>query len=167
MKHYKSILEKGIYIAPDADVVGNVEIEEGASIWYHAVVRADTDAVRIGKDSNIQDGVVVHTDLTHPVIIGDRVTVGHNAILHGCVIGDETMVGMGSIVLNGAVIGKNCTIGAGAIVTQNQVIPDGMLAFGSPAKVIRPLSEEEKEFNRYAANEYLELRIEHFGEKEK
>lgn len=163
MKKHLTDKNKNIYIAEDADVVGMVEIGEGSSIWYQAVVRADEDSITIGKRSNIQDGCVLHTDAGRPLMIGDRVTVGHRAILHGCQIGDESLIGMGAIVLNGAEIGKHCIIGAGALVTQGMQIPDGSLAFGSPAKVIRPLTEEEKAGVLAAAEEYTSLSGKHFG----
>lgn len=159
-----SIPEQGIYIAQDADVLGNVRIGERSSVWYHAAIRAENDSITIGSESNIQDGCVLHTDAGYPVTIGDRVTVGHQAVIHGCSIGDGTLVGMGSIILNGAKIGARCIIGAGALVTQGMVIPDGSLAFGSPAKVVRPLTEEEIEMNQKAAEEYLHLSKLHFGE---
>lgn len=145
-----------VYVAPSADVLGETELGKDVSIWYRAVVRADLDKIVIGKGSNIQDGCVLHVDAGHPVQIGEYVTVGHGAILHGCTVGDHSLIGMGAIVLNGAVIGKNCIIGAGALVTQGTVIPDGMMALGSPAKIRRPLSEEEIRQNEGSALEYIE-----------
>lgn len=145
------------YRAEDIDLIGDVVIEKDASIWFRSVLRADADQIRIGEGSNIQDGCIIHEDPGLPVMIGKHVTVGHGAILHGCRIGDETLIGMGSIVLNGAKIGKHCLIGAGALVTQGTVIPDGMMAFGSPAKVVRPLSQEEITANRETAEEYIAL----------
>ena len=128
---------------------------EDSSIWFHATLRAEEAPIQIGKGSNIQDGVVIHTDEGYDVKIGDMVTVGHNAIIHGCHIGDGTLIGMGAIVLNGAKIGKNCIIGAGALVTQGKEIPDGTLAFGNPAKVIRKLTEEEIANNLKDAQHYI------------
>ena len=127
------------YIAEGAIVKGNVKLGKDASVWYHATI--------LGDGTNIQDNVVVHTENTHPVTIGNGVTIGHSAVVHGCMIGDNSLIGMGAIVLNGAVIGKDCIIGAGALVTQNTHIPDGSLAFGNPAKVIRQVTEEEKAAN--------------------
>ena len=129
------------YIAEGAIVKGNVKLGKDASVWYHG--------------TNIQDNVVVHTENTHPVTIGNGVTIGHSAVVHGCMIGDNSLIGMGAIVLNGAVIGKDCIIGAGALVTQNTHIPDGSLAFGNPAKVIRQVTEEEKAANRANALKYV------------
>ena len=160
MKQIRNIA--GAYIAPSADVMGNVIMEKDSSIWYQAVVRADHDTIRIGAGSNIQDGCVLHTDEGYPVEVGDHVTVGHNAIIHGCQIGEGTLVGMGAVILNGAKIGKNCVIGAGALVTQGTVIPDGMLALGSPARVKRKVTEEEILQNRENTDDYIICAQEHF-----
>lgn len=162
MRRWTTEENRHIYIAESADVVGDVTLEEGVSVWYQAVIRADHAPVRIGKESNMQDGCVIHTDVGFPVNIGARVTIGHGTILHGCEVSDETLIGMGAIVLNGAKIGKQCIIGAGAMVTQNMEIPDGSLAFGSPAKIIRPLREEEIQANIESAKDYLHLSEEHF-----
>jgi len=164
MKKQQTDKEKEIYIAADADVFGNVSIGSRSSIWYHAVIRAEDDSVTIGEESNIQDGCVLHVDAGYPIVIGDRVTVGHQALIHGCRIGDETLIGMGAIILNGAEVGSHCMIGAGALVTQGMVIPDGSLAFGSPAKVIRQLKEEEISEIIEDAAEYVHLAGRHFTE---
>lgn len=161
MKQIKEV--KGAYIAPSADVMGDVVLEKDSSVWYQAVVRGDHARIHIGEGSNIQDGCVIHVDEGYPVEVGDYVTVGHNAILHGCKIGEGSLIGMGAIVLNGARIGKNCVIGAGALVTQDAVIPDGMMALGSPAKVKRALTEAEIEQNRESAQEYIDCAKEHFA----
>lgn len=153
----------GAFIAESADVMGDVTLGEEAGIWYQAVVRGDHAPITIGKGSNVQDGCVLHADEGYPVQIGEYVTVGHNAIVHGCEIGDHTLIGMGAIVLNGAKIGKNCIIGAGALVTQGTEIPDGMMAMGSPAKVRRPVTEEEVEGNLKNAEDYIAFAKEHFG----
>ena len=120
-------------------------IGKDSSVWYNAVIRADTDRIMIGEATNIQDNCVLHVDAGHPLTVGNGVTVGHSAILHGCTIGDNTLIGMGSIILNDAVIGKDCIIGAGTLVTQKKNIPDGSLVYGNPAKVVRALTEEEME----------------------
>ena len=130
-------------VATGAVVLGDVTIKKDASIWYNAVVRGDSSEIQIGEGTNIQDLCVLHVDENCPLNIGRNVTVGHGVILHGCTIGDGALIGMGAIILNGAVIGDNCIIGAGALVTQNTHIPDGSLAFGNPAKVIRSLTPEE------------------------
>jgi len=145
------------YIAEGAVVKGQVTMADGASVWYNATVRGDSEPIEIGRNSNIQDNAVVHVDLSHSVRIGDNVTIGHSAIVHGCTIGDNTLIGMGAIVLNGARIGKNCIIGAGALVTQGTDIPDGSLAFGSPAKVVRALTTDEIEENHRNAMHYVEI----------
>ena len=145
------------YIAPSADIIGDVTLDQDASVWYQAVIRGDHDKIYVGNGSNIQDGCVLHADEGFPVEVGANVTVGHNAIVHGCTIGEGSLIGMGAIILNGARVGKNCVIGAGALVTQGTVIPDGMMALGSPAKVKRAVSEEEVLQNRKNAQEYVLL----------
>ena len=130
-----------VYVAVSADIIGDVSMAEGSSVWYQSVVRGDHDRIEIGEGSNIQDGCVLHADPGFPVLIGSYVTVGHKAIIHGCEIGDGALIGMGAIVLNGAKVGKNAIVGAGALVTQGTVIPDGMLALGSPAKLRRAVTE--------------------------
>lgn len=154
----------GAYIAPTACVMGDVEIGEDTSVWYNAVIRADQNSVRIGKRCSIQDCAVIHMDNERGVVIGDDVTIGHGAIVHGCEIGDNTLIGMGAVILNGAKIGKNCLIGAGALVTQNTVIPDGMMAFGSPAKVRREMTEADMQINRDDIAVYMKNARKHFGE---
>ncbi len=143
-------------IARGAILVGNVTLGEQSSVWYNAVVRADNEPITIGARSNIQDCCVLHVDEENPIQIGDGVTVGHGAILHGCTIGDNSLIGMGAVVLNGARIGKNCIIGAAALVTQGMEVPDSSMVLGVPAKVRRPLTEEEIEGNRRAAAEYVD-----------
>ena len=138
-------------VARGAVLVGEVTLGEESSVWYNAVVRADNAPIVIGARSNIQDCCVLHVDEGHPIQIGDGVTVGHGAILHGCTIGDNSLIGMGAVVLNG----KNCIIGASALVTQGMQVPDGSMLLGVPAKVHRPLTEEEIESNRRAAEEYI------------
>ena len=150
-------------IAFNAFVCGDVTLGQDASVWYNAVVRGDDAAIKIGDRSNIQDGCVLHIDRFHPLTVGNDVSVGHGAVLHGCTIGDGTLIGMGSTVLNDAVVGKNCIIGAGSLVTQGTVIPDGHLAFGNPAKVRRPLTEEEMKGNLFNAKVYVEMAKAHFG----
>lgn len=129
------------FVAPDATVIGQVITGRDVSIWFNAVLRGDNAPIHIGKESNVQDGAVLHVDPDVPLTIGERVTVGHKVMLHGCTIGDGSLIGMNAVVLNNAVIGKNCLIGANALVTENMQIPDGSLVLGSPAKVIKPVSE--------------------------
>ena len=142
-------------VFPGAVVLGDVELMEDSSLWFGAVVRAEYESLTIGRRSNVQDNCVIHVDTGHPCRIGDDVTIGHGAILLGCTIGDNTLVGMGAVVLNDAVIGENCIIGARALVTGGKVFPAGSLIMGVPAKVVRPLTEEEMESNRASAEHYV------------
>lgn len=151
-------LQGNAWAAHDADIIGNVIIGDESSVWYQAVIRGDLNEIVIGAGTNIQDRVVVHTDVGHPCHIGNSCTIGHGAILHGCSIGHNSLVGMGAIVLNGAKIGEDCIIGAGSLVTQGMEVPDGMLVYGSPAKIIRPLTEEEKKQNQTNAITYMFLK---------
>lgn len=149
------------FIAESSDIIGDVEIQEGASIWYRAVLRGDMNSIRVGKNTNIQDGAVVHTDSNSPALIGDNVTVGHNAIIHGAVLKNNCLVGMGAVILNDAVINENCIIGAGAIVTQGKEIPAGSLVLGAPGKVVRSLTQEEIDNIQNSSNIYVELATGH------
>src|SRR3989449_10022092 len=150
-------LGEGVYIARGAVVLGDVALGDYSSVWYNAVVRGDINRIEIGHHSNIQDNAVIHLADEFPCLIGNWVTVGHSAVVHACTVGDETLIGIGAVVLDGAVIGKGCLIGARALVTPRTQIPDGSLVLGSPAKVVRPLTEEEKQgiirsAETYAAN---------------
>ncbi len=136
-------LADGAWVAPSADVIGDVRLGRNASVWFGAVIRADNTPILIGEESNVQDGAVGHSDPGAPLTIGARVTVGHQAILHGCTIGDGALIGMGARVLNGAVIGANSLVGAGALVTEGKQFEPGMLIVGSPARVVRALTEAE------------------------
>ena len=131
------------WIAPSANVIGNVILEEEVSIWGGTVMRGDNERITIGAGSNLQENVVCHTDPGFPLTLGANCTVGHKAMLHGCTIGEGSLVGMGATILNGARIGRNCLIGAGALVTEGAEIPDGHMVLGMPAKVKRPLSDAE------------------------
>ena len=153
----KTEIPENVYVAPDADIVGDVELEENCNVWYQAVIRGDADRIHIGRGTNIQDGSILHVDPGFPMEIGENVTIGHGAVLHGCSIGDGSLVGMGAIVLNGAKIGKNCIVGAGALVTQGVEIPDGTMALGVPAKVKRDLREDEIRENLENAEVYVKL----------
>ncbi|MGL3150580.1 gamma carbonic anhydrase family protein [Microbacterium sp. A82] len=132
------------FIADGARIIGAVTVESGASVWYNAVLRADSAAITLGRGSNVQDNVSVHVDSGHPVQIGENVSIGHNAVVHGCTIGDGSLVGMGAVILSGAVIGKGCLIAGGAVILGGTEIPDGSLVAGVPAKVRRELSDEER-----------------------
>ena len=133
------------FVADGARVVGAVTLGARASVWYNAVLRGDSAAITVGGGSNVQDNVSVHVDSGHPVIIGERVSIGHNAVVHGCTIGDGSLVGMGAVVLSGAVIGEGCLIAGGAVVLGGTEVPDGSLVAGVPAKVRRALTDEERE----------------------
>lgn len=142
------------WIAPDANLIGKIVVEEGGSVWFGCTLRGDNEEIRVGKGSNVQENCVLHTDMGYPLVIGEGCTIGHKAMLHGCTIGDNTLIGMGATILNGAKIGNNCLIGAGALVTENKVIPDGSLVMGAPGKVVREMSEEAIEGLKKSAISY-------------
>lgn len=150
-------IDSTAWVAPNATLVGNVTIDPHASVFYGAVLRADTDAIRIGAGSNIQDNVTMHTDAGLVLTVGSRVSVGHGATLHGCTIGDDVLIGMGAVVLNGAVIGAGSLVAAGAVVLEYTSVPPGSLVTGVPAKALRTLSEEEKLSLVENARHYAEL----------
>ncbi len=144
------------WVAETADVIGAVVLGEDASVWFGTVVRGDTETIRIGRASNIQDNSVLHADHGMPLTIGDGVTVGHQVMLHGCTIGDGSLIGIGAIVLNGARIGKNCLVGAGSLVTEGKQFPDGSMIMGTPAKLIRELTPEQIQGLAKSAQNYVE-----------
>ena len=143
------------WVADSAQVMGNVELAEGANVWFGAVIRGDTETIRIGRRSNLQDGSVLHADVGKPLTVGDDVTVGHMVMLHGCTIGDGSLIGIGAVVLNGAKIGKRCLVGAGSLVTEGKEFPDGVMIMGSPAKVVRPLEPHQLDGLRMSAAHYV------------
>jgi len=143
------------WIAPSADVIGNVKLEEEVSIWFNAVVRGDSELIIIGKRSNVQDGCVFHVDPGFPLTIGAGCTIGHKSILHGCTIGKGSLVGMGAIVLNGAKIGENSLIGAGALVTEGKEFPPNSLIVGTPARAIRTLDDKARAIAAFGAEIYF------------
>ncbi|MDC0876528.1 gamma carbonic anhydrase family protein [Candidatus Pelagibacter sp.] len=132
------------WVAPNATIIGDVTLKKNTSIWFNAILRGDIENIYIGEGSNIQDGSVLHTDPGCPLKVGKDVTVGHLVMLHGCTIGDNSLIGIGAVILNNAKIGKNCIIGAKALITENKEIPDNSLVVGSPGKVIREVTEDEK-----------------------
>jgi carbonic anhydrase/acetyltransferase-like protein (isoleucine patch superfamily) len=134
-------LHPDTWVADDANLIGKIVLEQGASVWFGATLRGDNEEIRVGENSNIQENCVLHTDMGYPLTIGTNCTIGHKAMLHGCTIGDGSLIGMGATILNGAKIGKGCLIGAGALVTEGKEIPDGSLVMGAPGKVIRELDE--------------------------
>ena len=136
-------ISSSAWVAPDANVIGNVELKEKVSVWFGVTLRGDNELIHIGAGSNIQENTVMHTDLGFPLRIGKNCTIGHKVMLHGCEVGNNSLIGMGAIVLNGAKIGSNCLIGAGALITENKTIPDGSLVVGAPGKIIRSLDDKE------------------------
>lgn len=151
-------IDETVFIAEGARLAGeDITIGPGSSVWYNAVIRCDEDcSVTIGERTNVQDLCMVHTSPGNSVSVGDGVTVGHSCIIHGCTIGDNSLIGMGSIIMDRAVIGNNCVIGAGSLVTEGKVIPDGSMAFGRPAKVVKELTEEQISDLRRSADVYAE-----------
>jgi len=149
------VLGKNVYIARGAVVVGDVTLGDGASVWYNAVLRGDINRIVVGVGSNIQDNAVLHLADDFPCIVGDYVTVGHSAIVHACTIGNECLIGMGAIILDGAELGEQCLVGAKALITQNTKIPAGSLVLGAPAKIVRPLTLQERGGLKYWAEKYV------------
>ncbi|MBX5212146.1 gamma carbonic anhydrase family protein [Rhizobium sp. NZLR11] len=147
--------EATVWIAPDAVIVGDVDIGGDVTVWFGCAIRADIEKISIGSGTNIQEHTVIHADPSFPVEIASGCTIGHRALLHGCVIQENCLIGMGAIVLNGARIGKNSLVGAGALVTEGKVFPERSLILGSPATVVRGLTDEEIEKNRAAAAHYV------------
>lgn len=142
------------WIAPDANLIGRIVVEETASVWFCATLRGDNETITVGAGSNIQENCVLHTDMGYPLTIGKGCTIGHKVMLHGCIIGDNSLIGMGAKILNGAKIGKNCLIGAGALITEGKEIPDGSLVMGVPGKVVRDLDDAAIEGLRKSALGY-------------
>lgn len=156
LKNRKVKKDPSSFVAPNAMVVGSVTLHKDTSVWFNATVRGDCEEISIGEGSNVQDGAVLHADPGQPLIIERDVTIGHNATVHGCHIGECSLIGINAVVLNGAKVGKYCLIGSNALVTEGMEIPEGSLVMGAPAKVKRPLSEEEKELLRLGAQHYVE-----------
>ena len=151
MAYKLRITDEDVLICDGACVAADVTLGKGVSVWYNAVLRGDEGAIVVGENTNIQDGAVLHEETR----VGAGCTIGHNAIVHGCTVGDNVLIGMGAVVLNGAKIGDNCIVGAGALVTGKMDAPAGSMLLGSPAKVVRPLTEVEIEGNRESARGYL------------
>jgi carbonic anhydrase/acetyltransferase-like protein (isoleucine patch superfamily) len=149
-------LGEGAWVAENATVIGDAVLGANASVWFGAVVRGDTETIRVGANTNIQDLSVLHADHGKPLTIGDNVTVGHQVMLHGCTIGDNTLIGIQAVVLNGAKIGRNCIVGAGAVVTEGKEFPDNSLIIGAPAKVVRTLDEAAEKMLAASAEHYVE-----------
>jgi carbonic anhydrase/acetyltransferase-like protein (isoleucine patch superfamily) len=148
--------ENSVWVAPNAAVIGLVQIGRDVGIWFGATIRGDTELISIGERSNIQENSVLHTDPGYPLTIGAGCTIGHKALLHGCTIGDNTLIGMGAIILNGAVIGNNCLVGAGALVTERKTFAAGSLIIGAPAKAVRSLTHAEIAGLNASSTHYVE-----------
>lgn len=153
---YEPKIGEECFIAPNAELIGRIHLGNKCSVWFGAVLRGDENDIIIGNNTNIQDNSVIHVDNDRKTIIGSDVTIGHGAIVHGCTLEDKVLIGMGAIILNGAVIGKNTIIAAGSLVPENKIIPLGVLCMGSPAKVVRELTEEEIEKLQLSADHYSE-----------
>jgi len=149
-------LDPNSWVAPNAVVIGNVELKKDANVWFNATLRGDIEPITVGEGSNIQDGSVIHTDPGCPATIGNNVTVGHLVMLHGCKIEDDCLIGIGSTILNKAKIGKNSIIGANSLITENKVIPERSLVIGSPGKIVRQVTEEEIKHIKENAQHYVE-----------
>jgi carbonic anhydrase/acetyltransferase-like protein (isoleucine patch superfamily) len=147
---------QAFWIAPTAVVIGKVRLEDNASVWWGAVVRGDTEPITIGRNSNVQDGCVLHTDPGFPLTIEEDVTVGHLAVLHGCTIGAGSLIGIGAVILTGARIGRNCLIGARALIPEGKEIPERSMVLGAPGKVVRELSEEHLARMHEGARHYVD-----------
>ncbi|MGY8642127.1 MAG: gamma carbonic anhydrase family protein [Verrucomicrobiales bacterium] len=158
---YPKQIDKSVFIAPGAVVVGDVTLEENVSVWYQAVLRGDIQSIKVGPGSNIQDGAVIHLASDLGTTVGSFVTCGHRAMLHACSIDDEVLVGMGAIVMDDAEVGARSIIGAGSLITRGQKIPPGSLVMGSPAKVVRSLDLKEQQSNRAMAEKYIHVAKEH------
>ncbi|MER6081968.1 gamma carbonic anhydrase family protein [Streptomyces sp. NPDC001833] len=156
-------IEADVFVAPTASVIGDVTLEAGASVWYGAVVRGDVEKITVGARANVQDNVTLHADPGFPVRVGERVSIGHNAVVHGATVEDDCLIGMGATVLNGAVIGAGSLVAAQALVPQGMVVPPGSLVAGVPAKVRRELSAEEREGVTLNGTFYAELAVAHRG----
>lgn len=154
----KPRVDPDAYVDPAAQVIGDVTIEAGASVWPGAVLRGDQDNyVRLGKNSNVQDGAVLHVAPQHPCVVGDNVTIGHRAVLHACTVKDNARIGIGAVVLNGAVVEEGAQVGAGAVVPPGRVVPAGWLVMGVPARPVREMGPEDLEEIKRNAREYVEL----------
>ncbi len=157
LKEKKPQIAADTFIAPSADLLGDVTIGEGSSVWYGCVLRADLQRIIVGCHSNIQDGTVIHNEVDKPVIIGNYVTIGHNATIHGCIIKDRVLVGMGATILSGAVVEEGAVIAAGAVVKENTVIPADCMAAGVPAKIMKTLDANDRLLREEHAEQYEAL----------
>ena len=143
------------WVADSASVIGRVRMDDHANVWYGAVLRGDNDLIHLGRNTNVQDGCVLHTDAGLPLLLADNVTVGHQVMLHGCSIGEGSLVGIQAVVLNGVKIGRNCIVAAGSVVTEGKEFPDGSMILGSPAKLVRPLTPAQFDMLSRLAGHYV------------
>jgi len=148
-------IDASAYVAESANLIGKVTIEANASVWFGVTIRGDNERITIGANSNVQEGTVMHTDMGYPLVIGNNVTIGHQAMLHGCTVGDGALIGIQAVILNGAKIGKGCLVGAGAVVTEGKEFPDNSLILGAPAKVVRTLTEQDAQRLLASAASYV------------
>ena len=153
--HRPELVHESAFIAAGAIVIGNVTLAEETSVWFNAVIRGDSEAILIGAGTNVQDGCILHADPGRPCLLGQRVTIGHGAIVHGAVIEDDVLIGMRAVVMNGAKIGRGSIVGVGAVVMENMEVPPGSIVLGTPAKVVRATSERDWEKIRHAAEHYI------------
>jgi len=153
-------VSRALFIAWNAEVAGAVTLAEETSVWFSATLRGDLEPIRVGRGSNVQDGATIHTDIGLPCVVGERVTIGHHAILHGCRVGDDCLIGMGAVVLSGAVIGNESVVGAGALVTEGKSFPPRSVILGSPAKAVRTLDDAAVEKVRKNGQSYVRLAAE-------
>ena len=166
-KNYKPKINKSVFVAPSADIIGNVEIGSDSSIWFNVTVRGDVNYIRIGKETNIQDNSILHVTSNRASLnIGNQVTVGHGVTLHGCIIEDLTLIGMGAIILDNATISKNSIVAAGSLIPENSAFPPGVLVAGFPAKVKRELTEDEIKRNLEYANHYRDYKNTYLDENQ-
>lgn len=153
-KSLKPSIDSSVYVAPGVVIIGDVKMDQGSSVWFNSVLRGDIERIHIGKYTNIQDNATVHVMGDHPAIIGDYVTVGHNAVVHGCTIGNNCLIGMGAILLGYCRIGDNCIVAAGTLITEGKIIPANSMVMGMPGKVVRTLTNEEVKAIRESAINY-------------
>ena len=162
-KGMRPVIGPDVFIAPNATIIGDVKIESGASIWYGTVVRGDRSPIRIGRDTNIQDNTTIHTVPEHPVYIGARVSVGHNAVIHGCTVEDDCLIAIGAVLLDGSVVGEGSVVAAGSVVRQGQRVDSYRLVAGNPVQVKRELSASDVERFRRTATNYRTLALDHLA----
>ena len=161
INHHAPADNGAAFVAENATLAGSVRLEKNSSVWYGAVLRADTGRIAIGENSNVQDNAVLHCDPGGQVVLGKNVTVGHSALVHGCTVGDNSLIGMHATILNHAVVGRNCIIGAGALVPEGMVIPDNSVAVGVPARVIKTIRGDQLAHNIENAEAYVEMGRQH------